>query len=217
MNLRIGRGQRRNEVRAWCVRQLRVMKLLRALPFAVLAVSLPAADQPQWGQAWSRNMVSAERGLPADFDPKTGRNIKWVAKLGNETHSTPVVARGRVYIGTNNSDPRDPRHQGDRGVLMCFDEATGKLLWQLVVPKREEDKFHDWPNTGMSSPVTVEGDRVYTVTSRGELVCLDAHGLSNGNDGPFKDEAAHAIPRPGPAEAADAAKIEAMRAEMREN
>src|SRR6188474_3004478 len=28
-----------------------------------------AADQPQWGQAWSRNMVSAERGLPSDFDP----------------------------------------------------------------------------------------------------------------------------------------------------
>src|SRR5690349_5009837 len=122
---------------------------------AITVSSLQAADQPQWGQAWSRNMVSNERGLPADFDPKTGRNIKWVAKLGNETHSTPVIANGRVYIGTNNHDPRDERHQGDRGVLMCFDESTGKFLWQLVVPKREEDKYHDWPNTGMSSPVTV--------------------------------------------------------------
>jgi outer membrane protein assembly factor BamB len=205
-----------NEVSVSGARQLPVMKLLRSLSLAVLTVSLPAADQPQWGEAWSRNMISGERGLPADFDPKTGRNIKWVAKLGNETHSTPVVAKGRVYIGTNNSDPRDPRHQGDRGVLMCFDEATGKLLWQLVVPKREEDKFHDWPNTGMSSPATVEDDRVYTVTSRGELVCLDARGMANGNDGPFKDEAAHAIPRLGPAEAADAAKIEIMQAEMRE-
>ena len=205
-----------NEVSVARGRQWPVMKLLRALPLAVLAVSLPAADQPQWGETWSRNMVSAERGLPADFDPKTGRNIKWVAKLGSETHSTPVVAHGRVYIGTNNNDPRDPRHQGDRGVLMCFDEATGQLLWQLVVPKREEDKYHDWPNTGLSSPATVEGDRVYTVTSRGELVCLDARGLANGNDGPFKDEAAHAIPRLGPAEAADAAKIESLRAGMRE-
>src|SRR6185503_1084417 len=142
--------------------------------------------------------------------------IKWVAKLGNETHSTPIVANGRVYIGTNNSDPRDPKHQGDRGVLMCFDERTGKLLWQLVVPKREEDKFHDWPNTGMSSPVTVEGDRVYTVDSRGEVVCLDARGLANGNDGPFRDEAAHLIPKPGPAEAADEAKIESFRASLRE-
>ncbi|HTD65583.1 MAG TPA: PQQ-binding-like beta-propeller repeat protein, partial [Candidatus Limnocylindria bacterium] len=73
---------------------------------AFLASQLSAADQPQWGEAWSRNMVSSERALPTDFDPKTGKNIKWVAKLGNETHSTPVVANGRVYIGTNNQDPR---------------------------------------------------------------------------------------------------------------
>ena len=192
------------------------MKSVRFLALVALAAPLHAADQPQWGQAWSRNMVSAERGLPAEFDPKTGKNIKWVAKLGNETHSTPVVAHGRVYIGTNNQNPRDPRHQGDRGVLMCFDEQTGRLLWQLVVPKREEDKYHDWPNTGMSSPVTVEGDRVYTVDSRGEVVCLDAMGLANGNDGPFRDEAAHLIPKPGPAEAADEAAIAAMRSSIRE-
>ena len=59
-----------------------------------------AADQPQWGQAWSRNMISEERGLPDSFDPKTGKNIKWSAELGTETYSTPIVAGGRVYIGT---------------------------------------------------------------------------------------------------------------------
>ena len=55
---------------------------------------------------------SSEQDLPATFDPKTGQNIKWVAKLGTETHSTPVIAGGRVYIGTNNGEPRDPKHQG---------------------------------------------------------------------------------------------------------
>ena len=159
-------------------------------------LALRAADQPQWGQAWTRNMVSSERGLPAEFDPETGKNIKWVANIGTETHSTPIVANGRVYIGTNNGEPRDPKHQGDRGVLMCFDEQTGALLWQFVVPKREEDKFHDWPNTGMSSPVTVEGDRVYLVDNRGAVVCLDARGLTNGNDGPFKDEGARMVQKP---------------------
>jgi outer membrane protein assembly factor BamB len=139
-------------------------------------------------------MVSAERNLPATFDPKTGRNIKWSAKLGTETHSTPIIAGGRVYIGTNNQEPRDPKHQGDRGVLMCFDEATGNFLWQLVVPKREEDPYFDWPKTGISSPVTVDGDRVYLVGNRGEVLCLDACGMTNGNDGPFRDEAAHMSP-----------------------
>jgi len=168
--------------------------LVACLITAPTGARLLAADQPQWGEAWSRNMVSSEKGLPATFDPKTGQNIKWAAKLGTETHSTPIIAGGRVYLGTNNQEPRDPKHQGDRGVLMCFDEQTGNFLWQLVVPKREEDPYFDWPKTGISSPVTVEGDRVYLVSNRGEVLCLDARGLTNGNDGPFLDEAAHMTP-----------------------
>jgi outer membrane protein assembly factor BamB len=165
----------------------------------ILALSLPGsegltAEQPQWGEAWGRNMTSAETNLAESFDPRTGRNIKWSVALGTESHSTPVVAGGRVFIGTNNGDPRDPKHQGDRGVLMCFEEQTGRLLWQLVVPKREEDPYFDWPKSGISSPVTVQGERVYVVNNRGEVVCLDIHGLANGNDGPFREEGAHMTP-----------------------
>jgi outer membrane protein assembly factor BamB len=156
------------------------------------------ADQPQWGQAWSRNMVSSEKGLPDSFDPQTGQNIRWMARLGTESHSTPIIARSRVLIGTNNNEPRDSKHQGDRGVLMCFDEKDGRLLWQLVAPKREEDPYHDWPNSGISSPATVEGDRVYIVSNRGDVLCLDLDGLANGNDGPFQDEGAYMTPRPSP-------------------
>ena len=147
-----------------------------------------AADQAQWGKAWSRNQVSAETGLPGAFDPASGKNIKWQTALGTQTNSTPVIANGRVFIGTNNGDPKDPKHVGDRGVLMCFDEKDGHLLWQLVTQKRSEDKYFDWPNQGCASPVTVEGDRVYFVTNRHEVVCLDIHGMANGNDGPFTDE-----------------------------
>lgn len=157
-------------------------------------LAAPAADQPQWGTAWTRNMVSSERGLPDSFDSKTGRNIKWVAPLGTETHSTPVVAAGRVYIGTNNERPRDPRHKGDRGVLLCLDEKTGQLLWQLVVPKITTSIYWDWPKAGTCSPPTVEGERVYLVSNRGEVMCLDARGMANGNDGPFRDEANHYVP-----------------------
>lgn len=160
----------------------------------LIATVAVAADQPQFGAAWSRNMVSDEHRLPATFNPQTGQNIKWVAKLGTQNHSTPVIADGRVYIGTNNDEPRDPKHQGDRGVFMCFDEKNGQLLWQFVVPKRHEDAYMDWPKMGMSSTATVEGDRVYLVDNRGAVICLDAKGLANGNDGPFRDEAAYLTP-----------------------
>lgn len=173
----------------------------RGLLLAQLLIVLagPAAaradDQPQWGERYSRNMVSRETGLPDRFDPKTGLNVKWSAALGNECYATPVIAGGKVLIGTNNNEPRDPRHKGDRGVLMCLNEADGSLAWQLVVPKLEGDIFLDWPNAGICSPPTVEGDRVYVLTNRDEVVCLDLKGMANGNDGPFRDEGRHATPR----------------------
>lgn len=173
---------------------------LRAVVVASLFAvpCLRAADQPQWGQAWSRNLASDEKHLPDTFDPATMKNVRWVAELGTQTHSTPIVAGGRIFIGTNNAKPRDPKHEGDRGVFMCLDEKTGAFLWQLIVPKQIEDKYLDWPEVGVSSPVTVEGDRAYTVTNRGEVVCLDVKGMANGNDAPFKDEGRHMTPQDQP-------------------
>ena len=101
--------------------------------------------------------------------------------------SSPVIAGGRVYLGVNNGEPRDPKHAGDRGVLMCFDERDGKLLWQLVVPKLKSGKVNDWENLGILSSPTIEGDFVYLVTSRCEVMCLDVNGLANGNQG-MQDE-----------------------------
>lgn len=152
-------------------------------------------------------MVSDEKGLADSFDPKSGKHIKWVANLGDQSYATPIVAGGKVLIGTNNEAPRDPRHHGDRGVLMCFDEKNGRFLWQLVVPKMEDDPYLDWPKVGMASAPTVEGDRVYVLTNRGEVVCLNLNGMANGNQGPFKDEGRHMTPRgaapiqPGPTDA----------------
>jgi outer membrane protein assembly factor BamB len=151
-------------------------------------------DQPQWGQQYSRNMVSDETHLPESFDIATGKNIKWVVPLGSETYGTPVVADGKVLIGTNNENPRDPRHDGDRGVLLCLDESNGELCWQLIVPKLEGDPYLDWPGAGIVSPATVEGDRVYLMTNRAQVVCLDLNGQTNGNDGPYKDEGTFMVP-----------------------
>jgi len=168
---------------------LLVPSLLAVFP----GVVAQAADRPQWGQQFTRNMVSDERGLPESFDPATGKNVKWSAPLGTESYSSPVIGSGRVVIGANNGRPRDPRHQGDRGVLLCLDEATGELCWQLVVPKFQGDAYLDWPRAGICSPATIEGDRVYVVTNRAEVVCLDLNGLADGNDGPYREEGRHLV------------------------
>lgn len=186
-----------------CVRRIAAVTLFCL--FSICSVG-QCADRAQWGDSFSRNQVSAERGLVDHFKPgerlrdrngqidiETTENVKWIAKLGDRAHGTPVVADGRVYVGTNNNDPRDPRIQGDKGVLMCFAEESGEFLWQLVVPKMYELKYSDWHNVGICSSPTVEGDSVYVVTNRCEVVCLDAKGLSDGNDGPYRQEGRHKV------------------------
>jgi outer membrane protein assembly factor BamB len=80
-------------------------------------------------------------------------------------------------------------------VLFCLDEKDGSLCWQLVVPKLIPDLYRDWPRSGICSPATVEGDKVYIVSNRGEVMCLDLNGLAKGNDGPYRDEARHMTPQ----------------------
>jgi hypothetical protein len=43
--------------------------------------------------------------------------------------------------------------------------------------------------------VTVDGNRVYLVSNRGEVLCLDPGGMADGNEGPFHDEGAYMTPR----------------------
>ena len=108
--------------------------------FAALTIALAGAgrlgasdpgtgDWPMWGGTPDRNMVSSMKGLPTDWDVKTNKNIKWVAKLGSQSYGNPVVAGGMVFVGTNNENEelRDPNQPGDRGVLMAFSESTGEL------------------------------------------------------------------------------------------
>jgi outer membrane protein assembly factor BamB len=162
------------------------------------------ADWPQWGGQPGRNMVSAERGLPSWFAPgdkrsdgsgvnrATTQNVRWVARLGSQTLGNATVAGGKVFIGSNDYALADPKYRSTGGgTLRCFDEATGRRLWKLVVPRatiqRDELKF-DHMDLGICSSPAVDGNRVYVVTNRCELLCLDANGMADGNQGPFLDE-----------------------------
>ena len=40
--------------------------------------------------------------VSGEVDLSTARNVKWAARLGAGTYGTPVVAGGKVFIGTNN-------------------------------------------------------------------------------------------------------------------
>jgi outer membrane protein assembly factor BamB len=147
-----------------------------------------------FGHDPTRNMVNAtDKNLPDDWDVRQNTNIKWVAKLGTRAYGGPTISGGKVYVGTNNYGPRNQRDTRlrkdgkrepiDKGILMCFDEATGNFLWQHVNEKLPSGQVNDWPHEGVCSTPTVESDRVYYVSNRCDVVCLDANGFANGNQG----------------------------------
>jgi outer membrane protein assembly factor BamB len=193
-----------------------VLLLSAALALAVAPVAVPAVPaapappepkRPVWamfGGTHGRNMVNtADRDILDDFNPETGEGILWKADLGSQSYTQPVVAGGQIYIGTNNGRPRNPRDAKvnpqsgdvepiDRGVMMCFDQRTGKFLWQAVHDKLPSGPVNDWPHVGIASTPAVEANRVYYVSNRAEVMCVDAGGFADGNQGfqkePYSDE-----------------------------
>ena len=110
------------------------MKLRIFLAFALLTLAaVPAfpADWHMWGGTQQRNMINTvEKNIPDTWDVTTGKNIKWVAQLGSQSFGNPVVAGGKIFVGTNNQFVRQPKIKGDKGIVMCFNESDGKFLWQ---------------------------------------------------------------------------------------
>ena len=169
-----------------------------------------AEDWTAWGRTMDRNMVSGEKKVPKLFEPgkfvpgteqvdlATTRGLKWVAKLGSQSYGNPVVAGGRVFVGTNNEMVFRPGLTGDRAVLLALDEQTGALQWQLTVPKMGSGKVNDWEYLGLCSAPMVVDDVVYVLSNRGEVMALDVDGLADGNDGMQDEGALMALPGEGP-------------------
>ena len=148
------------------------------------AQSKPADGWPMLGGSIHRNMVAPDvKGLPADWSIKknAAKNVLWRAELGSTTYGGVVVSGGKVFIGTNNDRPRDPSKTGDKGALYCLNAADGAFLWQNLHEKLPVPDKNDWPKQGVASTPAVVGDRLYYVSNRAELVCLDVAGdLKNG-------------------------------------
>lgn len=146
-------------------------------------------DWPMWGGTPDRNMVSNMKGLPTTWDVNKKTNVKWMATIGSQSYGNPTVSGGMVFVGTNNEGLRDPKQPNDRGVVMAFDEKTGEFVWQITHEKLSAGRVNDWPFQGVASSPAVEGDRLYYVSNRAELICADTKGFTDDeNDGPVKDE-----------------------------
>ena len=159
---------------------------------SMLGLTLVAAlASPDVVEFLLRYHRDASRIVPTTWDLTSGKNVLWRVPLGSAVYRSPVVQDDHIYIGTNNAGGFLPRYPPsvDLGVLLCFQMSDGKLMWQHCNEKLRTGRVHDWPLQGVTSRPCVEGDRLWYVTNRCEVVCLDTEGFRDKeNDGPFRDE-----------------------------
>jgi outer membrane protein assembly factor BamB len=140
---------------------------------------LAAEDWPQW-LGPKRDGIWRETGIVDKF-PKDGPPVVWKIPVGGG-YCGPAIAEGRVFVmdrmqtdakplpKNNLGDPTKGAGAGTERVL-CFDAKTGKEIW-----KHEYDCTYSkvaYPSGPRCTPV-VEGGRVYTLGTMGDLFCLSA-------------------------------------------
>ena len=79
-------------------------------------------------------LIAAVENDAGEVDLQSTKNVKWVAKLGHLTTGSPVVSRGKVFIGTTWED-------GKEACFLCLDEETGRLLGSFICPRPRRDNL----------------------------------------------------------------------------
>jgi len=136
-----------------------LLSLLVATVLMPLA-SVRAADAPFWPQFHgpSRNNISTETGLLKKW-PEGGPKLIWTAKGIGHGFSSVSIADGLIYTAGN---------IGEDTVITAMD-LGGKIQWQV-----KNGKAWMKPTPGTRATPTIDGDRLYHQSPRGNMVCLNA-------------------------------------------
>ena len=168
-------------------------------------------DWGQWGGSSVRNNTPEGKNIPTEWTDrhvrhKTGewnkddaKNIKWVGRARLAIVRQPRGGQ-RPGLRRHQQRRRLPEalsgHASTWACCSASDEKDGKFLWQHSNEKLPTGRVHDWPLQGVCAAPLVEGERLWYVTNRGEVVCLDAKGFyDDKDDGPVTERARPAVRR----------------------
>jgi outer membrane protein assembly factor BamB len=137
-----------------------------AVLLCLITLPLLAADWPQW-RGPNRDGVSTETGLLKEW-PKEGPKLAWKADLQGVGYGSPSVAGSKLFINAA-GDNKD----GKSEFTVCLNAKTGEQLWKADLPAGAGGYTTNWGSGPRSSP-TIDGDAVYVLGARGDLVRLKA-------------------------------------------
>lgn len=144
----------------------RFTTMLTLLLLTGIARSQEAEDVPQFRGA-SGLGATGEKGLPTRWNEK--ENIRWKAALPGRGLSAPVITGGRVFVTAASGWDQGRLH------VLCFDQATGKKLWDRQFWATGHTQCNGKTNMAAPTPVT-DGKNVYALFATCDLACLDLEG-----------------------------------------
>ena len=115
-----------------------------------------SADKQDWPQFRGPDGQghSSERGLPLEWSES--KNIAWKVSVPGRGWSSPVVARGRVWVTTATPVKHDTSLR-----LLAYDLETGKEALDVEVFRLRGVALQNPKNSHASPTPIVDGDRVY--------------------------------------------------------
>ncbi len=143
------------------------MRFIHSVVVAILLASGMAAgsDWPQW-RGPSRDGVSTEAGLLKEW-PKDGPKLAWKIKIDGVGYSSPAIVGNSLFVSAAKDDTN-----GKGEFVLCLNVKDGSEVWKTEIPDNDKGYLTAWGSGPRSTP-TVDGDCVYSLSARGELVCLN--------------------------------------------
>ena len=148
-----------------------------------LALSaLPAGDWPGWRGPTGQGH-SDEKGLPTEWDAKTGKNVLWKMPLPgggkarrDHNQSSPIVVGGKVFVTVSvwpaGSTQKDfPEHH-----VLCFDAVKGKQLWDTAIKAGPWSRASDLRGGYTVPTPAADSERLFVVFGSSVLAALDHAG-----------------------------------------
>lgn len=157
---------------------------------AVLAIAWPLrAVDGDWMYWRGPDATGMARGdAPLRWSDTEG--IKWKANVPGRGFSSPVISGDRIFLTTAIPNDAEAAKAGlveHRFVVLCYDRATGTVLWERVAKTATPHELHhpSYGSFASNSPVT-DGTHVfaffgsrglYAYTMDGQLVWQKDFGL----------------------------------------
>jgi outer membrane protein assembly factor BamB len=115
--------------------------------------TIAATDWPWWRGPHRNGIAPASARPPVEWSES--KNLLWKTPIPGRGHSSPTVVGKRVFLTTADEVKK-------RQLALCFDRATGKLLWQVQLHQGGFD-HNNKKNSFASSTIACDGQRLFVV------------------------------------------------------